>query len=148
MKLPKLLSLARACFLICLASLAALAYQVAPQPNELPEVVAAAAPIYPPIALAAHATGEVIVEVKINSDGAVSSASAVKGHALLLHTSLAAARRWKFKADGVKSDTRTVRLTFIFQILDKEAPAEELTPLFLPPYAVKVTHSPGHLDID
>ncbi len=53
-------------------------------------------PPYPPVAKAAKASGTVVVQVLIDEDGNVITASAVSGHPLLLATSVAAARAAKF----------------------------------------------------
>jgi protein TonB len=53
-------------------------------------------PVYPPIAKAAHASGIVNVQVIIDENGNVISASAVSGHPLLQPSAVAAARQAKF----------------------------------------------------
>jgi TonB family protein len=53
-------------------------------------------PPYPPMAKAAHASGNVTVEVTIDEDGNVIAARAVSGHPLLQAASVAAARNAKF----------------------------------------------------
>ena len=53
-------------------------------------------PAYPPIARQAHAAGTVVVQVTIDENGNVISASAVSGHPLLRAAAVAAARGAKF----------------------------------------------------
>jgi periplasmic protein TonB len=53
-------------------------------------------PSYPPIARQAHASGTVVVQVVIDENGSVISASAVSGHPLLRAVSVAAARGARF----------------------------------------------------
>ena len=53
-------------------------------------------PAYPPIARAAHASGQVIVQVTIDEKGNVISAHPVSGHPLLQASAVAAARQAKF----------------------------------------------------
>lgn len=53
-------------------------------------------PPYPPIARAAHASGQVTVQVLIDEEGNVISAHAVSGHPLLQPAAIAAARQSKF----------------------------------------------------
>jgi protein TonB len=53
-------------------------------------------PPYPPIAKAAHASGQVTVRVLIDEEGNVVSATAVSGHPLLQGAAIAAARASKF----------------------------------------------------
>jgi TonB family protein len=53
-------------------------------------------PVYPPIARAARASGEVTVEVTVDEEGYVISAEAVDGHPLLLQAAVGAARQARF----------------------------------------------------
>ena len=53
-------------------------------------------PAYPPIAAAAHASGDVRVQVVIDKDGTVIAAAAIGGHPLLQATSVQAARNARF----------------------------------------------------
>ncbi|MDQ2920798.1 MAG: TonB family protein [Acidobacteriota bacterium] len=53
-------------------------------------------PAYPPIARQAHASGTVVVQVTIDENGNVVSASAVSGHPLLRAVAVAAARGARF----------------------------------------------------
>jgi len=53
-------------------------------------------PAYPPIARAARASGTVTVQVTVDEEGNVISASAVSGHPLLQSAAVAAARQAKF----------------------------------------------------
>jgi protein TonB len=53
-------------------------------------------PTYPPIAVAAHASGTVVVEVILDLDGKVMAAQVVSGHPLLQAASLKAARLAQF----------------------------------------------------
>jgi TonB family protein len=54
-------------------------------------------PLYPAIAGAAQATGDVIVEVIIDEEGDVISARALSGHPLLRDAAVEAAQKWKFR---------------------------------------------------
>jgi TonB family protein len=60
------------------------------------KAVSKPAPVYPPIARAAKASGTVIVQVVVDEEGNVISASAVSGHPLLQAAAVAAARQAKF----------------------------------------------------
>lgn len=111
-----------------------------------PTVVAAVPPLYPPIAAQAHASGEVVVEVKIDRAGDVSSARAEKGHPLLQGPCVFAARRWKFAPGNEESGIRTARLTFVFVLPDKNLTANESAVVFYPPFKVQVTHKPSRID--
>ncbi len=114
---------------------------------EQPKVISAAAPVFPAIALAARQLGEVVVEVKIDSAGKVTSARA-DGPPLLRRASEVAARRWKFAAAEGNSDARTARLTFVFRESEKRLPESEVTPVFVPPYKIEVTHNAPRIETD
>jgi TonB family protein len=101
-------------------------------------VVAAVAPVYPAIAAAAHALGDVTIDVKIDASGNVTSADPVHGHPLLRAVSVAAARRWKFAPAKESKVDRTVQLTFTFLETKTNVPDNERTAVFLPPYKVEV----------
>jgi hypothetical protein len=131
------------------ASLGLLLFMITPslvvsaqvQSGDQPEVTAAVAPIFPMIAAAAKANGDVLVDVKINSKGIVSASNAIAGNGLLRRVCEVAARRWKFSPAKDGSDERSVRLIFSFRVLKKEAPEIETTPVFMPPYKVLVTRN-------
>ncbi len=53
-------------------------------------------PVYPAMARAARASGQVVVQVTVDEDGNVISARAVSGHPLLQSSAVAAARQAKF----------------------------------------------------
>jgi protein TonB len=54
-------------------------------------------PVYPPIARSARVSGPVEVEVVIDENGSVISATVVQGHPLLQQAALEAAWQWKFR---------------------------------------------------
>lgn len=94
-------------------------------------------PEFPPIAKAAHASGNVEVEVKIDEEGNVSSAKAFSGHPLLRTAAETAAKQWKFKPAKLGETPVKVEgvLTFNFALEKTEPktkraaktdPAEEL----------------------
>ena len=74
-----------------------------------PAVVARVVPFYPAPARRERVTGDVVVEVRLDSDGNVTAAEVVSGPPLLRDDSLAAAARWRF-APGAGG--ATLRLTF------------------------------------
>ncbi len=82
-------------------------------------------PVFPPIAKAARASGEVKVEVTIDKAGKVISARVLSGHPLLRDSALAAARQWEFKptmASGRPAKVSGI-LTFNF-VLDDDKKSE------------------------
>jgi periplasmic protein TonB len=70
-------------------------------------------PSYPPIARAAHASGTVVVQVTIDENGAVISASAVSGHPLLTQAAVNAARQARFSP--TKLSGQPVKVTGVIQ---------------------------------
>jgi TonB family protein len=75
-------------------------------------------PIYPPLAKAARISGEVVVEVSIDSAGKVSLAKVVSGHPLLKEASSAAACQWEFALTALTdADGKIIgRITFDYSI--------------------------------
>lgn len=71
---------------------------------------------YPDLARATQIQGVVDVEIEINSEGKVSSASAISGHPLLKQSAEKNIRSWRF--DTSSSDIRwlTVRYQFILEL--------------------------------
>jgi TonB family protein len=102
-----------------------------------PQVVQAYSATYPAVAAAARASGSVIVEAEIDSSGKVTLVRTVDGIRLLGAAAEKSARRWVFAPEDAKKN-RTVRLTFTFKLMPDDAPADELLPIFLPPYRIEV----------
>lgn len=119
--------------------------QMAQQVGESPMVTKAVAPSgYPPIAVSAHAQGKVVIEVNINSDGAVVKTKVIQGHALLASTAGNAAKRWRFAAVSNGSPERSVQLTFDFQIAARK---EDAQVIFNPPYEVVYAAFPNFVNV-
>ena len=98
-------------------------------------VRSAVAPVYAPIALTANTSGDVQVSVSIDKTGNVTSADFVSGNPLLHKAAVEAAKRWKFER---LNEEAKVQLTFSFRIVPKGTLAEDMTPLFMPPYHLEV----------
>jgi TonB family protein len=112
--------------------------------DEPPAVVSAVAPYYPPIALAAHPIGRVVVQVTIDPGGAVTAANAVSGHPLLQKACEVTAKRWRFIEAKDSHSARQTWLTFVFSFrADKKGASEAERDLitFTPPYPVEVTRN-------
>lgn len=103
-----------------------------------PTVVAAVAPTYPGIALAVLKGGEVVVEVSIGEAGKVKDTRVIAGAGPLRHPAVVAARHWRFAPEDTG---QRATLSFSFKVMSNRTPAEELTPVFKPPYAVEVRRS-------
>jgi len=95
-------------------------------------------PPYPPAALAVHASGEVVVVVKIGRDGRVISATPETGHPLLRQISLAAALGSRFEESD--HDNRDVKLTYVFLGNEDEKPGMVR---YENRYRIKVQAPPG-----
>jgi TonB family protein len=76
-------------------------------------------PDYPPIARAAHASGEVQVQVLIDVDGKVIAAAAISGHPLLQGASVNAARKARFSEAKYNGEpvkvTGIIKYTFVME---------------------------------
>jgi len=71
-------------------------------------------PQYPQIAKAAHASGNVTVDVTIDEEGNVIAAKAVSGHPLLQAASVAAARNAKFAPTKLSGQAVKVQGVLIY----------------------------------
>ena len=101
-------------------------------------VTVAMSPPYPIIARHAQVSGDVSVEVSLNSAGEVVSARATGGHPLLNAAAERAAKEWRFAPSGDDPSNRTVSLVFSFKLMPRCAPATDLTSIFYPPYKVEI----------
>lgn len=107
--------------------------------EDQPVVVLAVVPNYSPLALSTQSSGEVLIEVRIDSKGSVTDARGISGKPILIGVSKYVARRWKF-VPSENSTVRTARLTFVYRLVPKRTPMEELLPVFKPPYRVEIAH--------
>ena len=107
----------------------------------------AVAPIYPMLAVYSDTSGAVTIKATINKVGAVISATTIEGHVFLKSSALDAAKKWRFEPGNEK---RTVNLVFVFRIMPKETPAENLATRFQAPWQVEVRRvipeSPVNID--
>lgn len=133
-------SLFFSCAVLILIVSGSLARTINKAPNEAPMVVAAVAPILPPIARQARVEGDVKVEVKVDRNGTVQSTKVISGHPLVQKASETAATKWKFSALGQEPSVRTVQLIFRFDCVDKDKLAADSTITFIPPYEVEVKY--------
>ncbi len=103
-------------------------------------VVAAVAPVFPPIARVAHVNADVVTEAAIQSDGTVHATKGISGHPLLQKACEAAAKKWKFSPSTERE--RKVRLTFSFAVVNGGKSDPEYTITFMPPYKIEVIWNP------
>jgi TonB family protein len=105
-------------------------------------VKAAVAPLYPPIAVAARAEGDVVVRVAVGPDGSVLHAEVVSGPRILQQSATEAAEKWKFETSDPATTNRSSEIKFSYVLLSEDAKEESET-VFLPPDAVVLRHRPA-----
>jgi Gram-negative bacterial TonB protein C-terminal len=103
-------------FFACLFSIALLnpspsASRAQSQLPDLPKPKNMVAPSIPPLAGLLHVSGNVVVDVKIDTTGKVRTASAVEGHPVLKRATLDAVMHWEFETLSEPTD---LRLTFVW----------------------------------
>lgn len=74
-------------------------------------------PVYPPIAIAARAIGDVVIEAVVGKSGNLRDIFVVSGPAMLQQASIDAARDWRFKPMmlGARTVPYEVKLVFSFR---------------------------------
>jgi TonB family protein len=110
-----------------------------------PSVVQAIPPSYPPIALAAHVSGEVVIDATVDSQGAVESTRSVSGHKLLCPMAERIAKKWIFSPLDQGSEKRIARLHFIFTLVPTPRTFDEMMTIFRPPYSVEIRDTPSRI---
>jgi TonB family protein len=75
------------------------------------------------------------VTVTIDKTGIVTNADFVSGNPLLQKAAVEAAKQWKCEK---LNEEAKVRLTFSFRMIPKDTSAEDMTPVFMPPYHLEV----------
>jgi len=76
-----------------------------------PRLIKRVAPHYPPIALAAHVAGTVVIEARTDIYGRVREARVISGHALLNPAALEAVREWIYEPYFINAVPRPVKFT-------------------------------------
>ena len=87
-------------------------------------------PVYPPIAMAAHVSGSVVLEAVIAPSGEMQSVVVASGPEMLRGSALDAARQWKFSPlrVGEKAVPYHVELVFTFRTTGPPTGSVEMTP--------------------
>jgi len=95
--------------------------QTAPAPvlTEKPAIA------YPPIALVAHVTGEVIVRFSIENDGSTSSVQVISGPQMLQETVASQIKGWRFQVPLPMRAEREFEATYSFDIGAPEESADD-----------------------
>lgn len=114
--------------------------------SEYPKIIKSDMPKYPPAARAVRAYGNVVILVKIDSEGQVVSENVITGHPLLRGVSLRALRKWVFERSA-SSSGREATITFVYLLSDAEKPGVKrynnpYRPIIIPPpVTIHETHS-------
>jgi TonB family protein len=82
-----------------------------------PTMISVATPHYPPLALAASITGEVVLRLGIRKDGSVESAVVVSGHPMLAPSAVDSARESKFACSGCAEEVTPYSVTYSYQLV-------------------------------
>ena len=104
------------------------------------EIMAAVAPLYPPVAASSRISGTVIVRSTVDASGVVTRVAVLEGHQLLKRAAEEAAKQWKFNSSP-EAD-RSYNMKFTFVLLPEDAP-EPSRIIFLPPNQVEVDLRPA-----
>ena len=72
------------------------------------ELILKAAPVYPPLAIQARVSGDVILEAEIDEDGNVATIKIVGGHPLLIKAAVDAVKQWKYSPTLLNGEPQTV----------------------------------------
>jgi len=81
-------------------------------------------PVYPPVANAAHLTGDVDLELLIGRDGRIESAVVVSGHPMLKQAALDSAERSQFECRGCGEAVTAYALKYKFQVTSHGYPKD------------------------
>jgi protein TonB len=68
-------------------------------------------PSYPPLALAAHVQGVVVLEAIISKEGTIDSLRVVSGHPLLTSAAIDAVKQWIYRPTLLNGDPMVVLTT-------------------------------------
>lgn len=107
-----------------------------------PVVVEAVAPAYPIFSGIPDPSGRVDVKVELDEEGRVSAAHAINGHPLLQLVAEPAAKRWRFEPTISSVRSRSALIAFLFRIMPKGTPADQMTTIYTPPYQIEVRRAP------
>ena len=81
-----------------------------------PRMVSVIHPAYPPLALLANITGEVVLRLGIRKDGGVDSAVVISGHPMLAEAALDSARQSQFTCTACVEEVTLYSVTYSYQL--------------------------------
>ncbi len=102
-----------------------------------PRVIHAVLPDFPTIAVTAGVIGYVVIDVEIDSEGAVKNTRLLRTPPLIDAGPMSAARMWRFEPSP-EPGLRTARLTFVFDQVNSPKADSELYSRFTPPHRVDI----------
>jgi TonB family protein len=105
-------------------------------PNTKWEPSYVVAPRYPKLAFQARVSGRATVEVKVADSGAVDTIIRFDGDKIFQKSSEEAAKAWMFQPSS--HPNRKCKLIFVYTIMPRNAPPEDLTTRFTPPFQVEI----------
>jgi periplasmic protein TonB len=75
-------------------------------------------PVYPAIAIQAHASGLVSLEAEIDEEGNVAEVKIISGHPLLVNAAVQAVKQWKYSPTLLNGEPQTVlaTVTVVFRL--------------------------------
>jgi TonB family protein len=72
-------------------------------------------PSYPPIARAAHVSGDVVLKIALRGDGTIDSVEALSGPPMLRQPAIDIAKQTQFQCGGCNGSTTSFRVTYRFE---------------------------------
>lgn len=109
--------------------LGAVAVHAQEPPCGIHAITETVAPIYPPIAKAAHVTGDVMLLITLEHDGSVSDAQVIRGPEMLKKSAIAFVKGWKANEYG---GSRACPVTVRFELAYTTCTVGESDHIFLP----------------
>ena len=85
--------------------------------NNQVTVIAAVAPVYPVVANAARAIGDVVVEIELMANGQIKKTEAISGHPLLRSAAVEAARKAEFSPTMLGGENVSVSGVIIYDFV-------------------------------
>jgi hypothetical protein len=73
-------------------------------------------PSYPPIALAAHVFGDVVLKIALRGDGTIDSVEALSGPPMLRQPAINSAKQTQFQCGGCNGSITSFRVTYRFEL--------------------------------
>jgi TonB family protein len=113
---------------VCFAGAVEYASSQSAQTSEAPQtgvvLTKLSDPVYPPVANAAHITGDVDLKLIIGRDGRIESAVVVSGHPMLKQAALDSAQRSQFECRSCGEAVTAYTLKYKFQITSRGYPKD------------------------